>query len=301
MVYLGQGRLINNIPTLLTKANTPKSQWRVIPNTHEPLVSREDFEKIQQILENVCKERKAHLDKREEQRNALPDILKGKFFCYDCGRVMLYSRNFRNGVSHFRDYCCSGYLNDKKAKGMDNVPKCRKEKYSLEERCCKTLLFDQIKLQLEAGLRLEKLTSQLAENDESKRKELAEAVRIKTIEVHNISSKLQRLYEDYRDKIIDRDDYLSIRQVYAENQKTAQDKLNNLKDKLNQAEGKCTDNEWTELKARLAEIAKNHTETDNSNPNGDLVEIIEEDEPPIIPGTERLTQESVDEMNSKML
>ena len=65
-----------------------KDQWIVFPNTHEAIISREDFEKVQDILEAASAERQAKMEKSAEIRSTLINLFEGKIVCADCGRKM---------------------------------------------------------------------------------------------------------------------------------------------------------------------------------------------------------------------
>ena len=69
-----------------------KDQWIVFPNTHEAIISREDFEKVQDILEAASAERQAKMEKSEEIRSTLINLFEGKIVCADCGRKMYFHK-----------------------------------------------------------------------------------------------------------------------------------------------------------------------------------------------------------------
>ena len=64
------------------KYHAPKSEWIVIPDRHPPIIEREVFDQVQQIL--------AKSRKNMRQRDYL---LHGKVSCGCCGYAMMYSDN----------------------------------------------------------------------------------------------------------------------------------------------------------------------------------------------------------------
>ncbi len=86
----------------------PRDEWTVVENTHEPIISREDFDAVQAI----CVERNAayrarlgkydHLGKRE-------NILKGLVYCSDCGRTMVRYKQVSHGKNVSYYYLCPSY------------------------------------------------------------------------------------------------------------------------------------------------------------------------------------------------
>ena len=110
-VYLGcmvQGRRRSEFYAGRPDKRLPRDEWTVVENTHEPIISREDFDAVQAI----CAERNTayharlgkydHLGKRE-------NILKGLVYCSDCGRTMVRYKQVSHGkrVSYY--YQCPSY------------------------------------------------------------------------------------------------------------------------------------------------------------------------------------------------
>lgn len=63
--------------------NLPEEQWVIVQNTHEPLVSQEEFDQVQELLKT-----RSYISKRGE-----PHLLTGLVFCADCGSPMTYVRD----------------------------------------------------------------------------------------------------------------------------------------------------------------------------------------------------------------
>lgn len=110
-VYLGrmvQGRQRSEFYAGRPDKRLPRDEWTVVENTHEPIISREDFDAVQAI----CVERNAayrarlgkydHLGKRE-------NILKGLVYCSDCGRTMVRYKQVSHGKNVSYYYLCPSY------------------------------------------------------------------------------------------------------------------------------------------------------------------------------------------------
>ena len=110
-VYLGcmvQGRRRSEFYAGRPDKRLPRDEWTVVENTHEPIISREDFDAVQAI----CVERNAayrarlgkydHLGKRE-------NILKGLVYCSDCGRTMVRYKQVSHGKNVSYYYLCPSY------------------------------------------------------------------------------------------------------------------------------------------------------------------------------------------------
>ena len=110
-VYLGrmvQGRRRSEFYAGRPDKRLPRDEWTVVENTHEPIISRKDFDAVQAI----CVERNAayrarlgkydHLGKRE-------NILKGLVYCSDCGRTMVRYKQVSHGKNVSYYYLCPSY------------------------------------------------------------------------------------------------------------------------------------------------------------------------------------------------
>lgn len=110
-VYLGrmvQGRRRSEFYAGRPDKRLPRDEWTVVENTHEPIISQEDFDAVQAI----CVERNAayrarlgkydHLGKRE-------NILKGLVYCSDCGRTMVRYKQVSHGKNVSYYYLCPSY------------------------------------------------------------------------------------------------------------------------------------------------------------------------------------------------
>ena len=68
------------------KQSLPKENWIIIENTHEPIISKEDFETVQNIL---SKKTRVRADKKTR-------LLAGLVFCSECQRAMTFAPEIRN-------------------------------------------------------------------------------------------------------------------------------------------------------------------------------------------------------------
>lgn len=64
-----------------------KDNWIIVQNTHEPIISQEDFDTVQKLIEQKANHyANSKHDKTEH-------LLNGLLFCYDCHAKMTYRRN----------------------------------------------------------------------------------------------------------------------------------------------------------------------------------------------------------------
>ena len=73
--------------------DNPKDQWRIFPNTHEPIVDEETFNRVQELRKN----------KRRPTRTGKTNMFSGIVRCADCREKMYYctTKNFDKRQDHF--------------------------------------------------------------------------------------------------------------------------------------------------------------------------------------------------------
>ena len=73
--------------------DNPKEQWRIFPNTHEPIVDEETFNRVQELRKN----------KRRPTRMGKTNMFSGIVRCADCKAKMYYctTKNFDKRQDHF--------------------------------------------------------------------------------------------------------------------------------------------------------------------------------------------------------
>ena len=79
----------------------PEDKWDIVENTHEALISKIDFEKVQVLLNRKVKPKKSRNDTQ-------PSIFSGFIVCSDCGEKMIRSTSVSNGVTYHK-FICSTY------------------------------------------------------------------------------------------------------------------------------------------------------------------------------------------------
>lgn len=76
----------------------PKSEWITVYDTHEPLVSREDFETVQQ-----------RISVKKHWNEANPDnIFRGLLICGECGKSIVYKKE--HSINKTPKYKCNSYI-----------------------------------------------------------------------------------------------------------------------------------------------------------------------------------------------
>ena len=97
------GNCVHYVQTKISYKNkklvrNPPEKWVRIENTHEPIVSKEVFEKVQQQIAN----------RKRSQKDGTTQIFAGLLKCADCGRAMQYTGIYRD-PKPYRYYNCGTY------------------------------------------------------------------------------------------------------------------------------------------------------------------------------------------------
>ncbi|MGF6950085.1 site-specific DNA recombinase [Neobacillus sp. B4I6] len=108
--YVGdlvQGR--SKVRSLVDKIrdDIPEGEWIVIPNSHEPIISREDFEAVQNMMKSRYKKRP----------KAKKHLFTNVIYCSDCGTAMWYMQDRKGYVcgryrKHGKNACTSHFVKE---------------------------------------------------------------------------------------------------------------------------------------------------------------------------------------------
>lgn len=110
-VYLGhmvQGRRRSEFYAGIPDRLLPQSEWTIVENTHEAIISQEDFDAVQALCAEKNREYHARLGKYDYLGKS-ENILKGLVFCGDCGRPMVRYKQVIKGKSVSYHYMCPNY------------------------------------------------------------------------------------------------------------------------------------------------------------------------------------------------
>ena len=90
----------------------PEEEWYVIPNDHPPIIDRDTFYAVKEIMKKDSDKRAESMKKTAKEREKLIDLFRGKIFCKDCGGKMYFHRHQMDCKDHYwyADYECSTYV-----------------------------------------------------------------------------------------------------------------------------------------------------------------------------------------------
>lgn len=207
-VYAGhmvQGRKKQSFYEGKGQRHTPESEWKVVRNTHEPIVDEQTFQRVQTVAQTKKDEYNARLGKfshLEESGN----MLQGLVYCPNCDRAMVRYKNVSHGKKLWYTYICPGHANDPS----------RCSFVSIREDELSEMIFTAIRKQIELAADMESVTRRLnAEpsykknrTDAEARLEAARRTLKRSLSLH------ESLYQNYVEKLMTEQEYISLKARY---------------------------------------------------------------------------------------
>lgn len=193
---------IGNLTQLKTKRESfknhkiidvPRDDWIRCENTHDPIISKEQFNKIQELI-------KSNTKSKSEIKEKTYSIYNGILKCADCVRAM-YKQSDNRGNRQLSNYFCNTYLY------ISNTS-CSPHKIKTED--LNNMVLEAIQLQIKLVIELDRSLKKLylRNNRETVESEYKNNVRLAEIKIENLNNKKILLYEDWKFDEIDKDEYL---------------------------------------------------------------------------------------------
>ena len=255
--YVGDtvlGRSMKAIYKGLPKQNVKdKDEWIVFPNTHEAIISREDFQKVQDIMNAASETRQTKMQKSEEIRATLINLFDGKIVCADCGKRMYFHRKRIDKDKRGRWYAfyeCSTSVSRR-------YEHCTAH-YTRQDKL-KADVLAAIQLQVKAALDYDKLLDKLrgSEGEKNIRDKQNALITSLNLKLSGVSKKRTRLYEDFAEGLLDEEEYTFAKKSYDEQFADLSRRLNEAvqrRRKFNEA--MSVDNKWITLMKSVSTATK---------------------------------------------
>ena len=203
--YIGSlvfGRTGNQSYKIHKTVYHPKEKWIIVPNTHEPIISKEDFEKAQAVMKDrlTSKVRKTEVDD--------VTIYKGKLKCMNCNKRMVKFDDKRHKHRQVYYSCNSNTIY-----GLD----CKT--HSINGKILDSLVLEAILLQVKMVVDIEKVLKKI--NNSNSKEKIENEYRLKKNEILTDIERCKKLkklaYENWKFEKISKDEYLHYAKEYEEN------------------------------------------------------------------------------------
>ena len=208
--------------------------WIIVENHHKPLISKEEFEKVQELLY----ERNIRVKKNKEY-----DLFAGHLRCNECGNNLVL-RKYMNYeyyycTSHLYKKTCTSHACQKKIIEANVIEIINKYKTIIDEMDNE---INDILNQKEISYDIEIIKNKIKSNDEKQEKYIMLKDSIK---------------DDLKEKLISDDEYWEYNDEYSKKLKKLRDEKNKLEDRLNKIDINSKDNaKWMEQFKRIDKIEK---------------------------------------------
>ncbi len=204
---------------------TQKDEWLVVEDTHEPIVSNEEFELAQKSIAN-----KLYLGRKKPSREMV-------YVCPHCG--------FKLRKTYGKDtyYSCS----QAKVTGNEECKKVYWSKTDMENMVVE-LLRVQVKLFLEEQTRVE---TQIDSKHSIKEKKSRLSFLNKSYA--SLNFRKSELYDKYKDGLLDRDGFIKVKEQYADESVRVKKEIELAEQELKELENSLAVLEWKQQEKDSAE------------------------------------------------
>ena len=242
----------NKRPTLSFKNSkrlyVPKEDYIVVRNTHEPIISREDWELAQEMIDSR---------RCENKHNRYYDnIFKGLVKCPDCNYSISANVDYRYKKKDIIDcvhYTCSTY----RRKGTDACSSHRIDARDLYE-----IVLADIQYHGEMAIRdkkdlLTKIKGRIARGQIDEDIEIRNKLDENKKELEHIDNLFMQLYEDRLAQKISERNFQVMNEKFSQSQIRLEDEIKDLENKLEEGEDKAKDfDKFIENISQYAKIRK---------------------------------------------
>lgn len=216
-------------------------EWRTIPDAHEAIISRELYDKVQEMFEARAKDMQERMDKHAPLREQITNHFRGKIYCGDCGKRMRFVKANNRHIPMDQEhsyYVCGGYIDS----GYRNCTR-RMIRYPDVE----TAVMAVIQGQATAALDQEKLLRQM--RGSVKEKSLIDKyvgqINYISQELKKVNGRREHLFESFTEGVLDEAEYRFAKQKYDNEATELGKKLSEAKAKKKQLDEVLTlDNKW---------------------------------------------------------
>ena len=212
---------------------TSEEEWIVVKNTHEPLISEELFEKVQQINNAVLERAKANAGKYDH----LPkekNIYGKKFVCAECGAIMKLHRSFSTKKDKvYFTFKCPTYA-EHGSRGCSDI---KMRKADLDEA-----VFTFIKSQMDVFIDMENTLRRLLAMKKAKLKQNNTQQEIKALrqKLAHKQSLLSGMYVDLKEGLLSQEEYGHHREIVSADIKALEMKMSEIEAAKTETEEQLT-------------------------------------------------------------
>ena len=175
-------------------------EWTVVRDTHEAIISREQFAAVQEILNQTASRAKARVVKAYT-----PNLFKGKVFCAHCGGSLHRQRNIRKKSDDVYFYHCLS---------QSRISKDACPGVTIREDALLDMLADMLQEALNTALGDYRLSLAELPRQAADRAELREKITSRRQEIQRLRGIVRSLYENLVQGVLTKDEYFDYKEKY---------------------------------------------------------------------------------------
>ena len=216
-IYIGvliQGRETTPSYKVHKRISRDADEWAVVQDCHEAIISKSDFDKVQKILA---------LDTRTCKGDSVVQLFSGMVFCGDCGASMI-RKTIPSGDKKYTYYVCSENKGNRKVCSA----------HSIRDKDLEDIVLLSTQQYIRAVIDLQDLLemTDTAPLRTAEAQKVQRQLDMKRSELERYNRLLMSLYESLTDGIINKEEYLRLKQRYTEQGAEAEKQLMALQDVL---------------------------------------------------------------------
>ena len=202
-----------------------KSEWTVIEDSHEAIISEIDFDSVQKVLK--CDTRRSPDDKAV-------GLFSGMLFCGDCGASMV-RKTVPAGEKKYVYYVCSAHKQDKSC-----------SPHRMRDTALEEIVLDSLRQHIREVVNMSELLNitDTAPLRTAQAQKVQRQLDKKREEYEKLQKLLMSLYENLTDGVIDREEYARLKASFTARADEAEKQMDALRESLNDIQSHGTENVW---------------------------------------------------------
>ena len=213
-----------------------KSEWTVIEDSHEAIISGIDFDSVQKVLK--CDTRRSPDDKAV-------GLFSGMLFCGDCGASMV-RKTVPAGEKKYVYYVCSAHKQDKSC-----------SPHRMRDTALEEIVLDSLRQHIREVVNMSELLNitDTAPLRTAQAQKVQRQLDKKREEYEKLQKLLMSLYENLADGVIDREEYARLKASFKARADEAEKQMDALRESLNDIQSHGTENVWMNEFIKRQELA----------------------------------------------
>ena len=183
----------------------PQEEWVIVESTHEPIIDRDTFEKVQEIMRQRNEEYFEKLG-RFSYLETTENILKGLIYCADCKRPLVRYKNVSHNKKLWYTFICQTHSND--------ITSCPKK--NIREDALISMLMQAIQTQIELAADMDELVRRVNSSPKHRKRTADLQGRLDSAKkaLKRYNNLYDSLYQNYVDKLMTEQEYITLKSRY---------------------------------------------------------------------------------------